>query len=98
MNISNDNGVLDKKVFLSVSSNPKHDKKISLRIKSVFENIKAPLFIFYFITFECFFINESINKTLIEVKELCKQLNKNSTTKNTINKIYQILRILTYCV
>ena len=51
MNISNDKGVLDKKVFCCVSNNPKHDKNISLRINSVFENIKAPLFILYFVTF-----------------------------------------------
>ena len=75
-----------------MSNNPKYDKKISLRINSVFENIKALLFILYFVTFEYFFINKSINKALIEVKELCKQLNKICTTKNTINKIYQILR------
>ena len=39
MKISKDKGVLDKKLFCYVSNNPKHDKKISLIIHSVFENI-----------------------------------------------------------
>ena len=81
MNNPNDNGVLDKKVFLCISNNSKYGKKISLRINSVFGNIKAPSFILYFVIFECFFINKSINKTLIEIKELCRQLNKNRKRK-----------------
>lgn len=66
-------------------------KKISLRINFVYENIKVPLFILYFITFECFKINKSINKALRDVKDLCSQRNEINSTKNTINKIYQIL-------
>ena len=41
--------------------------------------------------FHYFAINKSINKALLDVKDLYKQINEISTTKNTINKIYQIL-------
>ena len=85
MNISKDKAFLDKKIFRCVSNCPKHDEKISLRINSVYENIKIPLFMLYFITFECYSFNKSINKTLLDVKDLSNQIKVEITTKNTIN-------------
>ena len=36
--------------------------------------------------------NKSINKTLLDVKDLCNQIKEVRTIKNTINKMYQFLR------
>ena len=92
MKLSNDNSVLDKKLWRCKSTSPKHYIKKNLRINSIFENIKVPLSLLYFITFECFSMNKGINKTLLEEKDLSAQIKEISTTSNTINKIFKTLR------
>ena len=62
MNIFKDKAFLDKKIFLCVSNYPKHDEKISLRINSVYENIKVPLLMLCFITFKCLALIKALIK------------------------------------
>ena len=43
-------------------------------------------------TLECFPFNKGVNKSLIEINEICKKINKPSTTNKTIIKLFQLLR------
>ena len=45
--------------------------KINIRNKSIFENIKLPLPILYFITFYCFLDNYNIDITHIQCNNNC---------------------------
>lgn len=92
MKLENDNQYLDKKVWRCRSKNPKHDVKRNIRVNSVYEIFNVPLFILYFLTFECFSLNKKINKSLIDVKDLCSQLGKPATTKRVIIKLFRTLR------
>ena len=41
---------------------------------SVYENLRIPIKILYFITFFCFTENYSISKTLMEAKAFCSEI------------------------
>ena len=41
---------------------------------------------------ECFPFNKVVNKSLIEIDEICKKINKSSTTNKTIIKLFLFLR------
>ena len=47
----------------------------------------------YFLIFNCFTFNKSINKVYNDMKDLSQQLNETETTLNTISKVYQLLRV-----
>ena len=88
----NDNSAIDKKIFRCRGNNPKHDIKINIRKNSIYEEFQIPLFILYYLTLECFPFNKGVNKSLIEIDEICKKINKPSTTNKTIIKLFQMLR------
>ena len=89
----NDNSTIDKKIFRCSGNNPDHDSKINIRKNSIYEGFQIPLFILYYLTLECFPFNKGVNKSLIEIDEICKKINKPSTTNKTIIKIFQFLGI-----
>ena len=88
----NDNSTIDKKIFRCRGNNPKHDIKINIRKNSIYEEFQIPLFILYYLTLECFIFNKGVNKSLIEIDEICKKINKPSTSNKTIIKLFQMLR------
>ena len=88
----NDNSTTDKKIFRCRGNNPKHDSKINIRKNSIYEGFQIPLFILYYLTLECFPFNKGVNKSLIEIDEICKKINKPSTTNKAIIKLFQFLR------
>ena len=81
MSISNDKSSIDKKIWKYSSINPRHDKTISLRFDSIFKGLKIPLYILYFITFECFAFKKGLNQTFWDTKDLCTQINKMDNSK-----------------
>ena len=97
MKIANDNSTLDKKIFRCRGNNPSHDCKINIRKDSVYEGFQIPLFILYYLTFECFAFNKSVSKSLLEINEICLKINKPSTTTNAITKLFQHLREIIRC-
>ena len=84
--------VIDKKIFRCRGNCPKHDCKINIRKNSIYEGFQMPLFFLYYLTLECFPFNKSLNKSLIEIDEKCKKINKPSTTNKAIIKLFQFLK------
>ena len=66
MKINKDKSFIDKICFRCKKTNPKHDKKISIRKDSFIENIRIELIAVYFLLFDCFIFNLSANKSFIE--------------------------------
>lgn len=65
---------LDKFCWCCRSQNPLQDIKIILRKNNIYEEIKSPINVLYYLTFNCFIKNTSINKSYNLVKEFCKAL------------------------
>ena len=92
MKIVNDNSTLDRKIFRCRGNNPKHDCKTNIRKDSIYEDFQIPLFILYYLTFECFAFNKSVSKSLLEINEICIKINKPSTSIKIICKLFKHLR------
>ena len=71
MKLSTHKTVIYKKIRRYTSTNQKNDKKINIRIDSIYEGLKVPLYILYFITFECFAPNKSISPLSSPLKGPC---------------------------
>ena len=83
---------LDKFCWRCRSQNPLHDIKLNIRKNSIYEDIKSPINALYYLTFNCFMKNMSINKSTNQVKEFCKALHIANISNKLIIKLYRILR------
>ena len=83
---------MDGKVWRCRSKVGKHDVKINIRENSVFENINIPLPIIYFLILYCFTEKYSIDKSYIEIKDNQNLFGDKNCTKNSISKLYSLLR------
>lgn len=88
MRLASDKASIDNKVWRCRSKNPKHDVKISIPVNSIFEGVKVKLNILYFLIFNCFTYNKSINKSYNDVKDLSQHLNESGMILNTISIVY----------
>ena len=75
MKINKDKSFIDKICFRCKKTNPKHDKKISIRKDSFIENIRIELIAVYFLLFDCFIFNLSANKSFIESQKFKEIIN-----------------------
>ena len=75
MKINKDKSFIDKICFGCKKTNPKHDKKISIRKDSFIENIRIELIAVYFLLFKCFIFNLSTNKSFIESQKFKEIIN-----------------------
>ena len=73
--ILNNKSFLDKICFQCRKANPKHDLKLYIRTGSFIENVRINLIAVYFLLVDCFIINLSSNKALIEYIKLKEELN-----------------------
>lgn len=62
---------IDGLIWRCRGRNPILDNRMSIARDSIFENIRVPLQVLYFLTFYCFIENYSIEKSFIEVKSFC---------------------------
>jgi len=79
------NSYLDKNVWRCRKDGENvHDNKISIIKSSVIENIKADIRLFYFIIFENFALNASINQVFKNSREFSKDLKIKMISKRNI--------------
>ena len=84
---------IDEYYFCCCSKNPKHDIKHNLRTYSIYENIKVPINILYFLIFYTFLEEKSISKFVIEAQSFCTDIESSySISPLTVIELYQILR------
>ena len=72
--------------------NNSHDIKINIRNESIFSLMKCDLRILYFIIFNNFTKNNSVNSTFRNCKEFCKDLKLETISRKYIGKIFNIIR------
>ena len=93
MHLEENSSYIDKKIWRCRSKTlPSHDIKINIRKNSIFENLKISLQVIYFLSFVCFTENYSIEKSFNECNNNSKILGNNTVGKDSISKLYQILR------
>ena len=84
---------IDGYYFRCRSKNPMHDVKQNLRTNSIYENIKVPINILYFLTFYTFIEGKSISKSVIEAQSFCTDIESSySISPLSVIKLYHILR------
>ena len=84
---------IDGYYYCCRSKYPILDIKQNLRTNSIYENIKIPINILYFLTFYTFLDVKSISKPVIETKSFCSDIeSSNPISPSTVIKLYQILR------
>ena len=92
MILESNKNYMDGKVWRCRSKIKKHDEKINIRENSVFEFINMPLPVIYFLTLYCFTEKYSIEKSYIEFNANKALFEDKSCTKNSISKLYSLLR------
>lgn len=92
MKLEKNKQYLDNYCWRCRSKNPQHDIKYNIRKNSIFENIKIPLSLIYYLSFKCFIENMSTNKSLTNSEELCKKLHIPNTTHKSKIKLFRLLR------
>ena len=70
----------------------KHDIKQNIRVNSIFEDVKTDIRLFYFIIFENFIYNFSINTVYKNCKEFSRDIGIKFISRNYLGKIYMIIR------
>ena len=71
MKLEKNTQYMDNYCWRCRSKNPQHDIKYNIRKNIIFENIKIPLSLIYYLSFKCFIENMSTNKSLTNSEELC---------------------------
>ena len=66
--------------------------KLILEMESIFSQMKCDLRIIYFIIFNNFTKNNSVNVTFRNCKEFCKDLKLETISRSYIGKIFNIIR------
>ena len=93
MNLINNKNFKDKVCWRFIKKgNNSHDVKINIRNGSIFSQMKCDLRILYFIIFNNFTKNNSVNATFINCKEFCKDLKLETISRSYIGKIFNIIR------
>ena len=92
MILESNKNYLDGKVWRCRSKIDKHDVKVNIRENSVFEYINIPLPNIYFLIIYCFIEKYSIDKSYIEIKDNQNLFGDKNCTKNSISKLYSLLR------
>ena len=77
----NDIQYLDSKVWRCRAKNPKNDIQCNIRANSILEYFNVHIIYILFLIFEGFALNIRVNKSLINLKDLCSQLGKQTTAK-----------------
>ena len=72
--------------------NNKHDVKQNIRANSIFANVKADIRILYFILFENFIYNFSINTVYNNCKEFSRDIGIKFISRNYLGNIYRMIR------
>ena len=70
----------------------KHDIKQNIRVNSIFEDVKTDIRLLYFIIFENFIYNFSINTVYKNCKEFSRDIGIKFISRNYLGKIYMIIR------
>ena len=92
MKLVSNNKYIDNYAWRCRGTIPSHDITINIRKDSIFEDIKAPIEVLYYLTFKLFLNNKSINSSLDKAKEFCKVLKKPDVSNKLIIKFYRKLR------
>ena len=74
------------------TGNNKHDNKQNIRTNSIFDNVKTDIRLLYFILFENFIYNFSINTVYNNCKEFSRDIGIKFISRNYLGKIYRIIR------
>ena len=90
--LENNKNYIDKYFWRYRGKDPIHDIRTNIRINSIFENLKTPLNVIYYLTFHCFLKNMSIKNSLINITEFCKIMNIENVSNKQIIKLYRLLR------
>ena len=94
MNLTDNINYKDGCVWRCVKKgNVKHDIKINIRNKSIFENvIKTDICLLYFILLENYILNIPINTVYRNCKEFSTDISIKPISRNCLGKIYYIIR------
>ena len=93
MHLTNNKNFKDKICWRRTKKgNNSHDIKINIRNGSIFSLMKCDLRILYFIIFNNFTKNNSVNATFRNCKEFCKDLKLETISRKYIGKIFNIIR------
>ena len=92
MKLESNKQYIDRYVWRCRVTNPLHDIKKNIRSDSIFESIKIPINVVYYLTFKCFINHYSLNKTYNDNMSFCNLMKAPITTKNTIVELFRILR------
>ena len=92
MQVSKSKDYIDGIYLRCRKQNPKHDIKISIRKDSFIEKVRIDIVTIYFLLYECYLFNKSINNTYIEYDEFIKHINVKKITEKNISLFFQIIR------
>ena len=91
MKLTKSSVYIDGYYMLFNFKNPLNEE--NLRKNSIYENIKVPINILYFLIFCAFLSEKSISKSIIETKNFSNDIESSySVSIPTVIRLYQILR------
>ena len=83
---------IDKYCWRCRSNGPKHDIKINIRIGSFFESMRVPLNALYYLIYNCFLNQFSINRAYNEMVNFSNILETGTISQHLIIKIFREVR------
>jgi len=92
MSLVSNNKFIDNYSWRCRGNFPAHDITINIRKDSIFEDIRAPINVLYYLAFKLFLNNIGINKSLEKANEFCKVLKIHNVSNKLIIKFYRKLR------